>query len=91
MSVIRKLTAQDVERRAMAAKRLRDNPDFIAMVEHLELDIFNAFRTTNVLDVQGREEAHGLIYNIDLLRKSMDRYIAEDNFEKSKLTPETPE
>jgi uncharacterized membrane-anchored protein len=85
------LTPQEIERRAMTAKRVKANPDFQSLVEFIEADVFNAFRTTNVLDVAGREEAHKLIYAIDLIRKSIERYSANDNFEKSKLTTETPE
>ncbi len=90
---MKKLTEQEVERRAMAAKRLKQNADFDAITEWLELDVFTAFRTTNVLNEDGREEAHKLIYALDLLRKSIDRYIAEDKFEKSKdrIDPEPAE
>ena len=86
-----KLTPQEIERRAMSAKRVKANPDFVALVDYIEADVFNAFRTTNVLNVEGREEAHKLIYAMDLIRKSIDRYTANDNFEKSKLTTETSE
>lgn len=85
------LTPQETERRAMAARRLKDNPDFVAMLEYIERDMFAAFRSTNVLDVQGREETHKLVYALDRVRIYIDRYTANDNFEKSKLTPETPE
>lgn len=70
--------------KANAAKRLRDNDDFKAIMALVEADIFAAFQATKIGDVVELENVQKLSHGFKLLKQRIDKYISEGAFEASK-------
>jgi len=70
--------------KAAAARRLKENEDFKAIMECVNEDIFALFQTTKLGDTEALQTVHALSHGYKLLNTRIDKYIEMGNFEVRK-------
>lgn len=70
--------------KANAAKRLKENPDFQEIVRWIEADIFEAFKSVEIGNMEKLATVHNLSHGFKTLNSRIDKYIETAAFESSK-------
>ena len=70
--------------KAAAARRLKENEDFKAIMECVNEDIFASFQITKLGDTEALQTVHSLSHGYKLLNSRIDKYIELGNFEARK-------
>lgn len=61
--------------RANAARRLKENTDFVEIIACIEADIFESFRNVQLNDQDGLAKIHQLSHGFKLLNQRINKYI----------------
>ncbi|MGV1751535.1 hypothetical protein [Agrobacterium sp. CG674] len=81
---------QEIIARGQNAKRVLALPEFKALVDEVQTELFDQFRKTNVNDRSEREEVHRIVYACDLFIHRLEKYVAlaEDEISHSQQVPD---
>lgn len=61
--------------RGQTAKRLLEFPEFKEMMAEVQSDLFIGFRTTNMFEIEKREEVHKQSFALDMFLSCLERYV----------------